>query len=61
MQLSKLKFSKDVKTTLKLANNMPTVQKHMIESMMTLLGTTLEEEFGQRSTAINAVAAYCKF
>ncbi len=61
MQLSRLKFSEDVKTTLKLANDMPTVQKHMIKSIMTLPGTTLVEEFGQRSTAINAIAAYCKF
>jgi len=61
MQLSGLKFSKDVKTTLELADDMPTVQKHMVESIMTLPGTTLEEEFCRRSTAINAVAAYCKF
>jgi hypothetical protein len=61
MQLSGLKFSEDVKTTLKLADNMPAIQKHMVESIMTLPGTTLEEEFGRRSTAINAVAAYCKF
>jgi hypothetical protein len=28
---------------------------------MTLLGTTLEEEFRQRNAGINAVAAYCTF
>jgi hypothetical protein len=61
MQLSKLKFGDDVKTTLKLANDMPAIQKHMIESIITLLRTTLKEEFGWRSTAINAVTAYCKF
>jgi hypothetical protein len=61
MQLSGLKFSKEVKTTLILADDMPTIQKHMVESMMILPGTTLEEEFCRRSTAVNAVAAYCKF
>jgi hypothetical protein len=45
MQLSRLKFSDDVKTTLKLANDMPAIQKHIVESIITLLGTTLEEEF----------------
>jgi uncharacterized protein DUF3435 len=61
MQLSGLKFSEEVKTTLTLADDMPTIQKHMVESMMTLPGMTLDEEFCRRSTAINAVAAYCKF
>jgi hypothetical protein len=61
MQLSGLKFSEEVNTTLMLADDMPAIQKHMVESMMTLPGTTLAEEFGRRSTAINAVAAYCKF
>jgi hypothetical protein len=46
MQLSRLKFSNDVKTTLKLANDMPAIQKHMVELIMTLPGTTLKEEFG---------------
>src|ERR1700734_3182344 len=40
---------------------MPTIQKHIVESIMMLLGTTLEEEFCRRGTAISAVAAYCKF
>jgi hypothetical protein len=29
--------------------------------MMTLLGTTIEEEFRRRNTAIDAVATYCHF
>jgi hypothetical protein len=40
---------------------MPLEQKRLIETIMTLLGTTLEEEVCRRNAAINAVAAYCKF
>ena len=61
MHLSRLKFSEEVRTTLTLAEDMPTIQKHMVESMKTLPGTPLEEEFCRRSTAINAVANYFKF
>jgi hypothetical protein len=32
-----------------------------METIMTLPGTILEEEFRRRNAAINAVAAYCKF
>jgi hypothetical protein len=61
LQLSGLKFDQDVKTTLDLADDMPPVQRRLAETMMTLPGTTLEEEFRRRNAAINAVAAYCKF
>jgi hypothetical protein len=61
MQLSGLKFGEEVKTALTLADDKPAIQKHMVESMMTRPGITLKEEFCRRSTAINAVAAYCKF
>ncbi len=61
MQLSGLKFSKEVKTTLMLADDMPTIQKHMVESVMTLPETPSEEEFCRRSTTINTVAAYASF
>jgi hypothetical protein len=44
-----------------LVDDIPTIQKHMIESIMTLPGMTLEEEFCRRSTTANTVAAYCKF
>jgi hypothetical protein len=30
-------------------------------TVITMLGTTVEEEFHQRNTAINTVAAYCYF
>jgi hypothetical protein len=46
MQLSKLKFSKDVKTTLKLANDMLVIQKHIVKLIITLLRTTFKKEFG---------------
>jgi hypothetical protein len=61
LQLSGLKFDQDVKTTLDLADDMPPVQRRLAETMMTLPGTTLEEEFCRRNAAINAVAAYCRF
>jgi hypothetical protein len=61
LQLSGLKFDKDVKTTLDLADDMPPVQRRLAEIMMTLPGTTLEEEFRWRNAAINAVATYYKF
>lgn len=49
LQLSGHKFSKDVKTTLELSDEMPPIQKRLVETIMT------------RNTAISAVAAYCKF
>jgi hypothetical protein len=61
IQLSRLKFSKEVNTTLILADDIPAIQKYIVKSIITLPGTTLEEEFGQYSTAINTIAAYCKF
>jgi hypothetical protein len=61
LQLSGLKFDQDVKTTLDLADNMPPVQRRLAKTMMTLPGTTLEEEFRWCNAAINAVATYCKF
>lgn len=36
-------------------------QKRLIESLFTLLRTTLEEEMGRRADAVDAVAAYCLF
>ena len=32
----------------------------LIEALLTLPGSTLEEEYRRRSTAISAIAAYCK-
>ncbi|KAH9204097.1 hypothetical protein DL95DRAFT_498649 [Leptodontidium sp. 2 PMI_412] len=45
-QLSGLKLSQD---------------KRLAETVMTLPGTTIEEEFRRRNAAIDAVAAYCHF
>jgi hypothetical protein len=61
LQLSGFKFDQEVKTTLDLADDMPPALRRLVETMMTLPGTTLEEEFHRRNAAINAVAAYCKF
>ncbi|TVY22339.1 hypothetical protein LHYA1_G009107 [Lachnellula hyalina] len=61
LQLSRLKFDQEVKTNLDLADDMPPVQRRLVETIITLPGTTLEEELHRRNAAIDAVAAYCKF
>jgi len=61
LQLSGLKFNQEVKTTLDLDEDMPPIQKRLVETIMTLPGTTLEEEFRRRNAAIDAVAASCNF
>jgi hypothetical protein len=60
-QLSGLKLSQDVKTTLDENDEMPLIQKRLVETIITLPGTTIEEEFRRRNAAIDAVAAYCHF
>jgi hypothetical protein len=50
-----------MKTTLELSDEMSLIQKRLVETLMTLPGTTLEEEFRRHNAAINAVAVYCKF
>jgi hypothetical protein len=40
---------------------MPPLQKRLAKTVITLLGTTIKEEFRRRNAAINAVAAYCHF
>ncbi|KAH7370249.1 hypothetical protein BKA65DRAFT_602698 [Rhexocercosporidium sp. MPI-PUGE-AT-0058] len=42
-------------------DEMPPLQKRLAETVMTLPGTTIEEEFRRRNAAIDAVAAYCHF
>ena len=59
-QLSKLKFSKDVRTNLELSNNKSPEQKRLIETVITLLATTLEDEMLRCNAAINAVIVYCQ-
>jgi hypothetical protein len=50
-----------VKTTLDQIDEMLPAQKRLAETIMTLLGTTIEEEFHRRNAGIDAVAAYCHF
>ncbi|KAH6700586.1 hypothetical protein BKA61DRAFT_705515 [Leptodontidium sp. MPI-SDFR-AT-0119] len=40
---------------------MSSMQKCLVEIVMTLLGSTIEEEFRWRNAVINTVAAYCHF
>jgi hypothetical protein len=61
MQLSGLKFTKDVKSTLELSDDIPLAQRRLVETVMSLPGATLEEEFSRRNATIDVVAAYCKF
>ncbi|KAI9766360.1 MAG: hypothetical protein M1840_006624 [Geoglossum simile] len=61
LQLSGLKFSDDQDTKVQVVNEMPLMQKRLVETVMTMPGTTVEEEFRQRNAAIDAVAAYCHF
>jgi hypothetical protein len=50
-----------VKTSLDLADDMPSTQRRLVEMIIALPGTTLEEEARQRNDAINAVTAHCQF
>jgi hypothetical protein len=60
-QLSGFKFDQDGKTSLDLGDDMPLTQRRLVEAIITLLGTTLEEETRRRNVAIHAVAAHCQF
>jgi hypothetical protein len=42
-------------------DEMPPLQKRLAETIVTLLGMTIEEEFRRRNAAIDAVTAYCHF
>lgn len=44
-----------------LSDEMPPAQRRLVETVITLPGTTLEEEFRRRNAVIDAVAAYCRF
>jgi hypothetical protein len=50
-----------VKTILDKNDEMPLIQKRLAETVITLSGTTLEEEIRRRNAVIDAVAAYCHF
>lgn len=61
LQLSGLKFCDDPDTSVHTVNEMPPMQKRLVETVMTLPGTTVAEEFRRRNAAIDAVATYCHF
>jgi hypothetical protein len=50
-----------VKTNLDQNDEMPPIQKRLAKTMMTLLSTTIEEEFCRHNAGIDAAAAYCQF
>jgi hypothetical protein len=50
-----------VKITLDQNDEIAPLQKRLAETVITLPGTTIEEEFRRRNTAIDAVAAYYYF
>ncbi|KAI9761350.1 MAG: hypothetical protein M1840_001974 [Geoglossum simile] len=61
LQLSGLKFSDNRGTKVQVVDEMPLIQKCLVETVMTMLDTTVEEEFHQCNAAIDAVATYCHF
>ena len=61
LQLFGLKFSDGLDNKVQVMDKMPLMQKHLVGTVMTMPGTTVEEEFCRRNAAINAVAAYCHF
>jgi hypothetical protein len=61
LQLAGLKFCDDPGTSVPIIDEMPPMQKRLAETVMTLPGTTVVEEFCRRNAAIDAVAAYCHF
>jgi hypothetical protein len=61
LQLSGLKFSDALEAKVVQLPEMPSMQKRLVETGMTLPGTTVVEEFRRRNAAIDAVADYCHF
>jgi hypothetical protein len=61
LQLAGLKFCDDPGTSVPIVDEMPPMQKRLAATVMTLPGTTVEEEFRRRNAAISAVAVYCHF
>jgi hypothetical protein len=59
-QLSGFRFDQDVETSLDLGGDMPLTQRRLVEAIITLLGTTLEEETRRCNVAIHAVTAHCQ-
>ncbi|KAI9765782.1 MAG: hypothetical protein M1839_005382 [Geoglossum umbratile] len=61
LQLSGLKFNDNPGTKVQVIDEMPLMQKRLVKTVMTMPGTTVEEEFCRRNAAIDTVAAYCHF
>jgi hypothetical protein len=61
LQLAGLKFCDDPGTSVPIIDEIPLIQKRLAETVMTLPGTTVVEEFCRRNAAIDAVAAYYYF
>ena len=57
-QLSRVKFSKDIKATLKSSNNRLVKYKYLIKVIMTLLSMLLEDEIYRHNNAINVIINY---
>lgn len=51
----------DVKTSPDLADDMPSTQRRLVERIITLPRTTLEEETRRCNDAINAITAHYQF
>lgn len=61
LQLSGLKFSDAPEAKVVQLPEMPPMQQRLVETILTLPGTTVVEEFCRRNAAIDAVTAYCHF
>ncbi|KAF2193597.1 C2H2 finger domain protein [Zopfia rhizophila CBS 207.26] len=59
LQLSGAKFSDKMKTNLKRSPERTPQHNRLIETVLSLPGSSLEEEAYRRSAAINAIIAYC--
>jgi hypothetical protein len=61
LQLTGLKFCDDPGTSVPIIDEMPLIQKRLAETVMTLPGTTVVEEFYRRNAVIDAIATYYHF
>ncbi|KAI9860342.1 MAG: hypothetical protein M1813_006231 [Trichoglossum hirsutum] len=52
-----LKFSDDSSTKVQMVDEMPLIQKCLVETVMTMPGMTMEEEFHWHNAAIDTIAA----
>lgn len=59
-QLSGATFGEDMKMRLETSVKRSPEHKRLIETVMSLPGSTLEDETNRRNAAINAIIAYCE-